>query len=315
MSVSLLAQLQRGKGTLRQVITAAPKMMEIDSEDECVTQPPDQEQAVKLASMMPHVAGQPLEAPQFLKVDWTSGRIFHERDDPDRMREPWELPPFIECKDPVLRRAQTTMEELKVPDSNADCKFARIVRKAFTEEECVEVLKNVNGKKFTPALVNIGRGMQQLLPELRDGHRVIVDSPELAAWLLEVLRPYLPKQFGKDSHLLGLNERMRILCYTPGQFFEEHRDGMYVRPHGHPEAGARSRITVQVYLHDIPDEYGGATTFFPGRHFSVKHQPEAGSVLLFTQDLLHEGSLVRKGIKYTIRTEVMYGAREVGRLE
>merc|ERR1719191_2303445 len=84
-------------------------MMEIDSEDECVTQPPDQEQAVKLASMMPYVAGQPLEAPQFLKVDWTSGQVFHERDDPDRMREPWELPQFIECKDPVLRRAQTTL--------------------------------------------------------------------------------------------------------------------------------------------------------------------------------------------------------------
>merc|ERR1712224_351219 len=85
-----------------------------------------------------------------------------------------------------------------------------------------------------------------------------------------------------------------------------HQDGSYVRPHGHPNAGDRSRITVQLYLHDIPDAYGGATTFFPGMHYSVKHQPEAGSVLLFTQDLLHEGSLVKEGIKYTLRTEVMY---------
>lgn len=36
---------------------------------------------------------------------------------------------------------------------------------------------------FTPALLNIGRGEQKLLPSIRDGHRVIVDSPELSAWL------------------------------------------------------------------------------------------------------------------------------------
>lgn len=34
--------------------------------------------------------------------------------------------------------------------------------------------------------------------------------------------------------------------------------------------------------------------------------PLAGSVLLFTQDLLHEGSEVKAGIKYTMRSEVMY---------
>ena len=37
-------------------------------------------------------------------------------------------------------------------------------------------------------------------------------------------------------------------------------------------------------------------------------------MLMFTQDLLHEGSLVSRGIKYTMRTEVMYasaGTREL----
>ena len=29
-------------------------------------------------------------------------------------------------------------------------------------------------------------------------------------------------------------------------------------------------------------------------------------LLVFTQNLLHEGSLVRQGVKYTMRTEVMY---------
>ena len=35
-------------------------------------------------------------------------------------------------------------------------------------------------------------------------------------------------------------------------------------------------------------------------------QPRGGSVLLFTQNIYHEGSLLRKGLKYTMRTEVMY---------
>jgi hypothetical protein len=72
-------------------------------------------------------------------------------------------------------------------------------------------------------------------------------------------------------------------------------------------------ITVQLYLHDIPKEFGGATTFIPPESIGgdrVAYQPEAGSVLLFTQDLPHEGSKVEQGIKYTVRTEVMYRLRD-----
>ena len=39
---------------------------------------------------------------------------------------------------------------------------------------------------------------------------------------------------------------------------------------------------------------------------NAKVQPCAGSVLMFSQDLRHEGSLVKGGVKYVIRTEVMY---------
>merc|ERR1711908_146627 len=79
---------------------------------------------------------------------------------------------------------------------------------------------------------------------------------------------------------------------------------------GHPCAGDRSVVTVQLYLHDVPASHGGATTFFPGKSYSVAYQPEAGSVLLFSQDLVHEGSLLREGLKYTLRTEAMYTKRQ-----
>ena len=45
---------------------------------------------------------------------------------------------------------------------------------------------------FTPALLNIGGGHQQLSKNSRDGHRAIVDSPELTGYLFEVIKPHLP---------------------------------------------------------------------------------------------------------------------------
>merc|ERR1719215_973202 len=91
----------------------------------------------------------------------------------------------------------------------------------------------------------------------------------------------------------------------PGQFFAKHYDGRFERQSG-PRAGDYSAVTVQIYLHDVPEDFGGATAFCFGGSSDPKHQPEAGSVLLFTQNLLHEGSLVKQGIKYTLRTEAMY---------
>ena len=45
---------------------------------------------------------------------------------------------------------------------------------------------------FTPALLNIGGGHQQLSKNSRDGHRAIVDSTELTGYLFEVIKPHLP---------------------------------------------------------------------------------------------------------------------------
>ena len=75
-------------------------------------------------------------------------------------------------------------------------------------------------------------------------------------------------------------------------------------------AGDLSRITIQMYLHDVPEDFGGATTFL-GPKKEKSCQPKCGSALLFTQNLFHEGSLVKKGIKYTMRTEVMYRPKTI----
>jgi len=168
----------------------------------------------------------------------------------------------------------------------------------------------VNLKGFTLVLKNDGskQGFQKLAPDTRDGWRVIVDCDPLTSWLLEVLRPCLPEELPSfeegdgTAQLHSVNERCRFLFYEPGQQFKKHADSTFV----HPRTGATSRVTIQIYLHDVPDANGGATTFL--ELHPLPCQPVAGAALLFTQDLRHEGSLLKQGLKYTFRTEAMYRA-------
>jgi len=260
------------------------------------TSPPSPAESGQLAEGL-LLNGLQLMAPHFVDMGWRNGQQFTELDDPDRMQETWAAPAFV--KQPP---SETWVEELRIPENVARRgSFARVVHGVLTEEQCAELLSSVNQKGFTPALLNIGRGRQKLEHYVRNGHRAIVDSPELSLWLLEALRDHLPADFMGGEKLVELNERCRVLCYTPGQEFASHFDGNYRRPNGDS-----SRITVQLYLHDVPEENGGATTFHFGRSGSLPCQPKAGSVLVFTQDLEHEGSLLKKGLKYTLRTEAMY---------
>lgn len=268
------------------------------------TRPPIEEESVELASGL-FLAGQTLEPPRFHKVNWRDGRRFSAADDPDRTREPWAAPDFT-LRDGTIQQANLSLEELQLPKNKPPQSFARIVHNVLSEEDCAALIHAVNIKGFTPALLNVGGGMQMLQPLHRDGFRVIVDSEPLTAWLLDVLRPYLPETIRNAGmkQLHSLNERCRILCYTPGQQFVQHCDARF----RHPRTHASSYVTIQLYLHDVPVENGGATTFLFNRDANVPCQPRAGSALIFTQDLLHEGSQLSAGLKYTLRTEAMYTA-------
>eukprot|EP00729_Bicosta_minor_P013559 gene13559-20190_t len=264
-----------------------------------------------------------------LDPPWEEGQKFNVSDDPDRtVSHAWIPPDFIGKVGANEQGKRTTVDELPVLEAaggvaSSGGTWAKVVHRVLEEEHCAALIDSVNVKGFTPALLNIGRGEQKLLPSIRDGHRVIVDSPELSAWLFQVLQPYIPPVLENGSRLVGLNERCRFLCYTPGQEFAVHTDGKYTRSHPNPRAGDYSYVTLQLYLHDVPVENGGATTFYPNtgedfyrspsRHSPIPCQPKAGSVLIFTQDLPHEGSMLQAGIKYTMRTEAMYSPVDYGR--
>ncbi|NDC43443.1 MAG: 2OG-Fe(II) oxygenase [Chitinophagia bacterium] len=74
-----------------------------------------------------------------------------------------------------------------------------------------------------------------------------------------------------------------------------------------------SYITVQIYLNDVKEEDGGATTFTKDTYNRIDQDysviPKVGRVLLFEHDIEHEGSILKNGFKYCIRTDVMYSLK------
>ncbi|KAI1860282.1 hypothetical protein JX265_005803 [Neoarthrinium moseri] len=143
--------------------------------------------------------------------------------------------------------------------------------------------------------------------------------------LWQRVRPFIPSEIdGKKAR--GINRRFRVYRYVPGAEYRVHFDGAWPPSGVHPTTGKylwdaspanakqSSLFTFLVYLND--DFEGGETTFFtPSLVDGVMNahpvRPIMGSIALFPHGeskgaLLHEGTGVRRGAKYIIRTDVEY---------
>ena len=84
-----------------------------------------------------------------------------------------------------------------------------------------------------------------------------------------------------------------------------HCDGAYETP----DRSERSYFTLHLYLNDAGEQLkGGATTFHSyNMDREIRVVPKIGRVLLFQhRGLLHSGEDVDKGMKLTLRTDIMY---------
>ena len=145
---------------------------------------------------------------------------------------------------------------------------------------------------YVASEVNFAAGSRRA-EDVRNNDRVMFDDPALAATLFERARPVLPPTAGLGV-LAGFNERFRFYRYSPGEYFKWHRDGSVARS---PDEG--SYLTFIIYLNG--DFAGGETEFKTG-----VISPKAGSALVFPHKLPHQGAEVREGVKYVLRTDVMY---------
>lgn len=173
-----------------------------------------------------------------------------------------------------------------------------LTREALSPAECAALVASAESVGFGDAPVTTALGFV-MMPELRNNTRVMLDLPLLAAALWTRLAPVLPARLGAEGRwrAVGLNERFRFYRYEPGQRFAWHRDGAY-----HRDLAEGSRLTLMLYLND--DCEGGETQFDLDPALSVR--PETGAALAFAHEVRHQGAAVTRGVKYVLRTDVMY---------
>ncbi|KAF2813028.1 oxidoreductase domain-containing protein, partial [Mytilinidion resinicola] len=243
-------------------------------------------------------------------------------------KKPFTLPKgFLKGPAPAIKVSKIDFANSTIPEYND--LWAVVLDDVMTPEECkalVNAAEATTDGKWERAMINVGNGKQALYEDTRNCGRIIWDDKEIVAKLwarVESTVPELqylenwPKVTGigptkrKETwRMTRLNERMRFLKYSSGEYFRPHCDGTYETP----DFKERSYFTLHLYLNDASSDpkgqslQGGSTTFHAydmKRRIDV--EPKIGRVLLFQHKfLLHSGDDVTQGTKLTMRTDVMF---------
>ncbi|CAM9907640.1 unnamed protein product [Laminaria digitata] len=166
----------------------------------------------------------------------------------------------------------------------------------------------------------------------RDNGRITLHSPQVAAALFARVGSFVPAEMGGryGASPVSCNANIRVYRYAAGQRFGKHVDESV-----EDENGNISQWTVLIYLNGraaglsggdrgsggsteaeagMREETlrGGETVFYKGNYggkVAASFSPVQGACLVHghgRQCLLHEGAAVTSGVKYLLRTDVMY---------
>lgn len=162
-------------------------------------------------------------------------------------------------------------------------------------DECNQWIARIRDAGPEPATINTTSGTA-IVDNIRNNQRVIFDNQTWAKMLFEPIKNDVPEEINGMS-LCGINERLRCYEYLPGQRFAPHSDGAFIR-----NSREQSFYTYIIYLNE--DFEGGETTFCIEPEVVIK--PETGCGLFFQHPIIHEGVEVTEGMKYVLRTDLMY---------
>lgn len=180
-----------------------------------------------------------------------------------------------------------------------------VIHDFLSPDECAAFIARSERIGFGDAPIN-GAGEQVVVKSMRSNDRAMLDDMALAAELYDRARPSLPDVF-REHAPCGFNERFRFYRYTTGQKFDWHFDGEF---HRYNATGEASKMTFMIYLNDACE--GGETLFnylIPGTSDwtpDLRVRPSPGKALVFRHDVLHTGAEVTAGVKYVLRTDVMF---------
>lgn len=171
----------------------------------------------------------------------------------------------------------------------------------------------------------------ELMADVRDCSRIIWDDHDIVAKIWSRVKDLVPEimvvkkkplitgwgpvKRNETLSMTRLNERMRFLKYGPEQYFRPHFDGQFRVPGG----DEMSLFTLHLYLNGVGEQgvigdgkggllRGGATRFHSDdEKHDIDIMPRIGRVLIFQhKGLMHSGADVLEGVKYTLRTDLMF---------
>lgn len=178
-----------------------------------------------------------------------------------------------------------------------------VIRNFLSDEECDKLIGTAEKIGFGVATVNTSEGAI-VNSRMRNNDRVIVDDTELSTGMWSKVKDHIPEKRGCKP--CAVNERFRFYRYEPSQFFDWHFDASYKR-----NESEFSLLTFMVYLNEGCE--GGTTDFHMknGRVLDddpsiIKVKPEKGMALVFTHNVLHRGTEIISGVKYVVRSDIMY---------
>ena len=152
-----------------------------------------------------------------------------------------------------------------------------------------------------------------------DPHLVPNPSPVLEAIFVRI-RPFVPKELldGTNRRPIGCATNLRLYRYrAPEQRFGKHVDGS----HECEATGGSTEYTLLLYLNGGEEEgadeeealRGGETVFYTGKNdqdVCGTFIPRRGWALFHRHGercLTHEGRAPTTGVKYLLRTDVVFG--------
>jgi predicted 2-oxoglutarate/Fe(II)-dependent dioxygenase YbiX len=183
----------------------------------------------------------------------------------------------------------------------------------LTQEQCAQLRAAMQASPAEPATVYVGKDEARVDERQRRtlSTEVGVDIADPIDEALDGLRPTLEAHFGMA---LGERERSYYLLYGPGSFFRPHRDRRARTLEEVDERpGPDRRISVVVLLNG-PDGGGdhgfggGELRFFPlmtepgWQDVGIACDAEAGLLIAFRADVIHEVTEVTKGQRCSIAT-------------
>jgi prolyl 4-hydroxylase len=188
-----------------------------------------------------------------------------------------------------------------------------LLHRVMSPRECRRLISAADEIGFSHAGLAIGDDTYRVNLAVRNNLRVVFDAPGLAAGLWQRIRAHVQAQH-EGAAVVGVNDRFRVYRYEPGQRFSPHVDVRTAVP------GGETRASLVLYLND--EFTGGNTRFFEtkdrgsrrgegrGRKFDNRVrfalQPAVGGAVVFDHLLLHEGAEVTGGVKYAVRSDLIY---------